>query len=158
MSELLSLLLSNVWKNTAIQQWDQQPNLVNREQKLQAIVVDHTSTLVSDWVQQMGGTSAITGSQLWPVGHTNLRFTTMHQHVSVSQLAEQPLQVGTTSFTFGDGMQVCARYANPPPLCTHHATPSSVYQRGHPVSSEIHQIGPEMGTQLIAKLSGLVHI
>ena len=45
---LLTLLASNIWKNTVLQQWDQQPELVTREEKMHGIMVDHVSDMVQE--------------------------------------------------------------------------------------------------------------
>ena len=64
-SDLLQALLSNVWQNTATQQFDLRPELVEREEKMQGIVADHVSELVAGVLQDLGREHE---SEVWSTG------------------------------------------------------------------------------------------
>ena len=73
-SDLMVLLAANIWKNTEWQQFDQDPALVEREEKMQGIIADHTTVLVTK--TDLGQEYA---KMVWPSGHTGLNLTTAFQ-------------------------------------------------------------------------------
>ena len=101
-SDLLQALLSNVWQNTATQQFDQRPELVEREEKMQGIVTDHVSGLVAGVLQDLGREHE---SEVWPTGSGTLNVTSTFKILPIDAVAGSPLAVGETQVALGAAVQ-----------------------------------------------------
>ena len=101
-SDLLQALLSNVWKNTALQEFHRHPELVEREEKLQGIVAEHVSGLVGRVLQDVSREHA---SEVWPTGSAWLNFTSTFKIMSIDQVASTPITVGGTRIALGSSVQ-----------------------------------------------------
>ena len=101
-SDLLQALHSNVWKNTATQQFHQQPELVEREEKMQGIVTDHVSELVAGVLQDLGREHE---SEVWPTGSELLNVTSTFRILPIDAVAGSPIAVGGTRVALGAAVQ-----------------------------------------------------
>ena len=101
-AQMLQLLLANIWKNTDEQKFDEEPELVAREEKMQGIVMDHISDLVSE-VLEASGQETVT--ETWPTGSPLLTLTTTYHRMPAGALAATPVWVGGSEAAFGASVQ-----------------------------------------------------